>query len=482
MLGLLVAAASLAGCYAMRPSAGGGQTRPATSRAAVPADVAIPDGYRIEAVATGLTFPVGVTFDARGRPHVVESGYAYGEVWLTPRLLRIEETGPPTVIATGGDNGPWNGLAFHDGVFLVAEGGAREGGRILRIEADGRARALVDGLPSLGDHHTNGPAIGPDGWLYFGQGTATNAAVVGTDNATFGWLARHPDFHDIPCRDVTLAGENYESDNPVTREAGDRATTGAYLPFGTPSTAGQVIRGSVPCSGAVLRVPVQGGAPELVAWGFRNPFGLAFAPDGRLLVSDNGYDERGSRPAWGTPDVLWSVTPGSWYGWPDFSAGQPLSEDTFTPPGEPRVRLVLASPPGTPPKPVASFGVHSSSNGLDVSRSPAFGHVGQAFVAQFGDMAPGVGKVLRPVGFRVVRVDLESGTVEEFAANRSRDKGPASKVGGGGLERPVAVRFDPSGASLYVVDFGVMTVGEHGPRPEPGTGVLWRISRQGATP
>jgi hypothetical protein len=46
---------------------------------------------------------------------------------------------------------------------------------------------------------------------------------------------------------------------------------------------------------------------ELVAWGFRNPFGLAFASGGALFVTDNGYDDRGSRAVWGTGDYLWDV-------------------------------------------------------------------------------------------------------------------------------------------------------------------------------
>jgi hypothetical protein len=52
----------------------------------------------------------------------------------------------------------------------------------LRIDLHGSIMPLVEGLPSLGDHHTDGPVIGPDGFLYFGQGTATNS-VVGEDNA-----------------------------------------------------------------------------------------------------------------------------------------------------------------------------------------------------------------------------------------------------------------------------------------------------------
>ncbi|HET8644850.1 MAG TPA: glucose dehydrogenase, partial [Vicinamibacteria bacterium] len=245
-----------------------------------------------------------------------------------------------------------------------------------------------------------------------------------------------------------------------------------------PSQKGQVIAGKVPCNGAVMRVRPQGGAVELVAWGFRNPFGLAFAPGGELFVTDNSYDERGSRPAWGTGDLLWRVTPGAWYGWPDYWADHAVT--VHKAPGKPAPPPLLSPPPGKPPRPAARFGVHSSTNGIDFSRSADFGHAGEAFVAQFGDMAPSAGKLLRPVGFKVLRVDVQRGVTHEFAVNRGKTSGPASRIGGGGLERPVAVRFSPDGRSLYVVDFGVLTVGERGPQPREKTGVLWRVTRQAA--
>jgi hypothetical protein len=71
-----------------------------------------------------------------------------------------------------------------------------------------------------------------DGYIYFGQGTATNSAVVGEDNHQFGWLGRNPDFHDIPCRDITLAGANYTTKNVLKEGSGEDVTTGAFLPFG----------------------------------------------------------------------------------------------------------------------------------------------------------------------------------------------------------------------------------------------------------
>jgi glucose/arabinose dehydrogenase len=473
---LFVLLLGLGGCFALRSSEGGGQTEFEQPRQIDSADVALLEGYSIQAVATGLTFPTGVAFDDQGQVYVTEAGYSYGEAFAVPRLLRVGPDGTLWPVASG-ENPPWNGVDYADGAFYVAEGGVLEGGRILRVGMDGSIKPLIEDLPSQGDHHTNGPVV-KEGWVYFGQGAVTNSSVVGLDSYEFGWLERFPELHDTPCKDINLAGENYRTKNPLTNDPDDTAVTGTFMPFGVAAQSGQVVPGAVPCNGAIMRVPINGGEPELIAWGFRNPFGLAFHPDGRLYVTDNMYDVRGSRPVFGTGDLLWRVKEGRWYGWPDFHGSRPLTDsDQYQAPGEPAPGFVLAEHPGVPPDPAAVLGVHSSSNGLDFSRNPDFGFVGQAFIAQFGDMAPDVGKVLAPVGFKVIRVDVDTGLTNDFAINK-KPGGPASKTGSKGLERPVAVRFDPQGSALYVVDFGVMLINEEGPRPVPGTGVLWRITKE----
>lgn len=472
---LLTGLLLLNSCYNMLSSEGGGQGAVRTdSRPVNPADVALPPGYRIEQVATGLTFPTDVAFDEQGRLYVIEAGYSYGEEFLEPRLLRVETSGSLTPVATGTKNGPWTGIAFQDGNFYVAEGGAMKGGKILRISPEGNITALIENLPSAGDHHTNGPAVGPDGKLYFGIGTATNSGVVGKDNYDFGWLKRNPDFHDIPCQDITLSGQNFESEVPLT-SAPEKQSTGAYSPYGTSTSKGQVIKGSLPCTGSVMRIAPTGGQPELVAWGFRNPFGLAFSPGGQLYVTDNGYDERGSRPVWGVGDYLWQVQEGQWFGWPDHAGGLAFNGDRFKSSKSKAPEPLLASYPSKPPRPAATLGVHSSSNGIDFSTSGTFGYEGQAFIAQFGDMAPGVGKVVDPVGYKVVRVDVNNGVITDFAVNKGKENGPASWLKNGGLERPVAVKFSPDGHTLYIVDFGVMKTTEAGPQPQHKTGMIWKV-------
>lgn len=478
-LWLFFASLILSSCYRLKQTKGGGQIGyDPDIRKIDTTDFALPDGYAVEVVATGLTFPSGITFDGQGRPYVIEAGYSYGEEWTETRLLRIEPGGETTLIASGGKNGPWNGIDYHDGNLYIAEGGQLQGGKILEVTPGGEITTLIDSLPSLGDHHTNGPAV-RNGYIYFGQGTATNSAVVGNDNYQFGWLKRYKDFYDIPCRDVTLAGRNYETDNVLTENPDDKATTGVYSPYNTSTRKGQVIEGRLPCNGAIMRIPLEGGPLELVAWGLRNPFGLAHSPEGQLYVTDNGYDDRGSRPVWGTGDFLWEIEQGTWYGWPDYSGQDSLNKPNkeFKPPNKGVPEPVLAEHPNEPPEPAAIFGVHSSSNGIDFSTNPSFGYEGKAFIAQFGDMAPGVGKVISPVGFKVVSVDVSNGAIEDFAVNKGRRNGPASWLEEGGLERPIDVKFDPSGEVLYIVDFGIMRTTEEGPQPVKETGAVFKITR-----
>jgi hypothetical protein len=57
----------LSGCYSLRASSGDGQVSFQPPRPIQAADIAVPAGYYIEPVATGLTFPAGVAFDDMGQ-------------------------------------------------------------------------------------------------------------------------------------------------------------------------------------------------------------------------------------------------------------------------------------------------------------------------------------------------------------------------------------------------------------------------------
>jgi len=482
---LIAASLSLAGCYTLAPSSGGGENVVFHApRRVNAADVAVADGYEISVVASGLCFPTGICFDDSGGVYVVESGSTEvsegsGNGRLS-RLLKINPDGSTTSIASG-DNSPWNGATFYKGNFYIAAGGDHGPGEILRISPKGEITKIVENLPSQGEFHVTGPVVGPDGFLYFGQGAATNSGVVGADDFVLGWPQRHRRFHDIPGGELALTGLNVQGRDEYAADPASAppAITGAYEAFGEPAAPGEKLAAQVPCTGSIMRVPLAGGPPQLVAWGLRNPFGLAFTASGDLYATEQSYEARGSRPVSGCGDLLWKITEGKWYGWPDFYGDIPLtSSRQFAAVGKVPPQAILSQYPGTPPKPAAVLAMHAGAGGLAIATGNKFGFSGEIFVAESGDLAGWAGRLQAPTGFDVVRVDPVTGVSHVFAVNKGTVAGPASRLGTAGLERPIAVRFDPKGEALYVVDYGVVTVADR-PRAEGDTGVVWRIGRKG---
>src|SRR5699024_10409466 len=109
--------------------------------------------------------------------------------------------------------------------------------------------------------------FGSDGKMDFGQGTATNSGVVGTDNSY--WVKNHPQFHDYPGEDIILKSKNFITEDFLTNSEEDIAITGGYSPYGVPSKPYEKVKGVTKASGSILRANPDGSCLELVAWGLR---------------------------------------------------------------------------------------------------------------------------------------------------------------------------------------------------------------------
>jgi glucose/arabinose dehydrogenase len=186
-------------------------------------------------------------------------------------------------------------------------------------------------------------------------------------------------------------------------------------------------------------------------------------------------DDRGARYIVGDPDDLYEIKAGEWYGWPDFASGIRLDDPHWGKDGQGRAPVLARFPNPQPPKPLVSFEPHAAANGISFSPSADFGFAGDAFVALFGDIAPvTTPRLAEPRGYKVVRVDMRSREIVDFAVNKVA--GPASLLHHGGFERPSHCAFGPDGA-LYVVDYGKIQIAPEvgGVRMVLGTGALWRI-------
>ncbi len=183
-----------------------------------------------------------------------------------------------------------------------------------------------------------------------------------------------------------------------------------YVAVGSTSNLGE--EPETELSGTILRIAPDGSRVEVVARGFRNPFDLAFAPDGELFCTDNAPDVP-VRAADDAPDELNHVIEGRDYGHPAF--WDELPEDSS----------IVG--------PVAALPAHAAATGITFFTGPQAGEFeGDALVATWG---PGLGR--SSYTHNVLRISLEpqgetfSGTVHPFVT---------------GLDRPTDVVIAPDGA------------------------------------
>lgn len=444
----------------------------------------VPSGFKVDIVVKNLTYPTSAAFDDHGNLHVAEAGYSYGDGAAKPRLLRISPNGEVHVSeASEYLVAPVNDLLWHDGLLYVSHRG-----KISVIEG-AKVRDLVTDLPSDGDHQNNQMSVGPDGKVYFGQGTASNSGVIGADNFKMGWLAQHPKFHDVPPKDIQLRDQRFTTRDPLSNKEKDSAVTYAFHPFGKIAHQPLSVPGETKATGTILRMNKDGSDLEVYAWGFRNPFGVLWA-GGKLYASENGFDVRGSRPIANDKEDLYEVRQGAWYGWPDFASGIPVTDPQFKPETGPQPQFLMDQHPPVE-KPLMTFPKHSAATKLAVASNEIFGK-GKLFLAFFGHMAPMTGNVEDHGGHRIVRIDLASKTGETFFSKSHHGGGHGSSESGSGSgghngqdesvtagpRRLVDAVFSPAGDALYIVDFGSMIVKQE-PQPIRNTGVIWRVTAEG---
>ncbi|HWG83854.1 MAG TPA: PQQ-dependent sugar dehydrogenase [Deinococcales bacterium] len=503
---LLALASALSGCTFVAPTMPQAvyprdfpQVPPPSAAAAL-----VPAGYRVEVVVKDLEYPTSVETDEAGNLYIAEAGYAYGDPVAPARILRVAPDGKINIVAEQ-LRGPINDIMWHGGRLYISHFG-----RISALEANGTVRDLVTGLPATAGHQNNQMSVGPDGKIYFGMGTATNSGVVGLDEAyPFMGLLLWPDVRDIPARDIRLRGVTYTTPHPNNVLARQGALTslwsnltyavtsvfnhdvnnsmlvdtGAFQPFG--HAGATTVKGETKSNGTILRMNADGSGLEVYAWGFRNPYGVRWSPDGRLFASENAYDERGSRPIANAEDNMWVVRQNAWYGWPDYSSGIPVTDPRFRSTRGPAPEFLMAEHPPVE-KPLFTRPKHAALTKFDFSRSAAFGFQGEMFLGEFGAGVPITGADGTMSGQQVVRVNPATGQSEPFFRARPEALGPRGQeyVQTAAPKHPVDVRFSRDGNALYIADIGALKIYLAGagpfPRPWPTTGVIWRVTRDNA--
>ncbi len=534
-------------------------------------DIVIPSGYQISVFSSGLNFPTGIAFrgdSSHFEIYVLESGHGLPSVCneqgsfgsgefdaanpFTPDVLVFDESGKklrgplakPT--ASGGlqSAGPAVDIGFENGLKggrlfatdsnqATHAAGQNNSSRIVVIDPDtGDVTPFISNLPT-GDHPSEQLAF-KGGWIYWSQGTTTNSGVVGGDNGG------GKNQQDIPCRDITLSDNVFDSGNGIM--------TSGYSPYGTqrPGAVVQAFESASHhgvCDGAILRARLNSPQPDTTiepySWGYRNGYAIRFSPvnhalAGELLVGEDGADERGARPSNNAPDniqVARKADDGGpdYHGWPDQYGFLPSSQAVYNPVGGPGddlcvsdptnlpstcsaaslakifsedvpLRDVLAAPPQDITSPIATEAADSSFTGIEFVpdsfvRGPVkSGAVLYSLEGDFGFSASNATDPAHEVGHEVKLINFSnpgkplSLEISEFAHNNTFDQAFVSGIHG--WNRPTNVRMGPDGCA-WVVDYGAVRdfgqggadskyVGAaNGPLVQiPGTGVIYRICPQ----
>src|SRR5438445_5278000 len=535
-------------------------------------DIVVPQGFEVSVFAKGLNFPTAVAFRGDGRRFevfVLESGHGLpsrcndetssvvGRQFsatnpVTPAILVFNESGRlirgplAKQTASGGGlqaHGPAIDIAFEKGfeggrlfatdsnqaIRAPATNAQNNSSRIVTVNPEtGQVTPFIAGLPT-GDHPAEQITF-KDGWIYWSQGSTTNSGVVGRDN---GGGANQ---HDIPCQDITLSGHLFDS--------GGGVTTSGYSDFGTHRTKVKAFDGATGkgiCDGSILRAKVNATTPkytiEPFSWGYRNPYGIRFAPDdhalkGGLFVTENGEDERGARPTNNSPDRLQLAQQNrdgspDYHGWPDRFGFLDSTQAVFNPvggPGDDNAAAVVGKPVqhviAFLPQAVTATLTHEPADvaivGLDfVPDSFVGGPVkrGAALAGREGDFGfskangtPEEGHDVQLINFSRPGEPLQL-QLQRFAFNTTFEQ--AFIDGIRGINRPVDLKFGPD-ACAYLVDYGaVRDFGQSDPAARfcpakllngannpafpacltdgsgplvqlPGTGVIWKICRTAA--
>jgi len=188
-------------------------------------------------------------------------------------------------------------------------------------------KSILENIPFEGKYLDRNLLI-KDSKLLLSIGAATNSGVASYDNN----YSSDKIPHDKSSIDITLNGFNY----------GEKKT-GAFMPYGNSCEEGQQVRAETLANACIVEINLDNNKTSLYASGIRNIKGWDLDSEDKLIGIVGGMENTGERPINRDFDYLYKIDKGKWYGWPDFSGGDPISSPRFK--GEKVVTSVIKNPP-----------------------------------------------------------------------------------------------------------------------------------------
>lgn len=215
-----------------------------------------------------------------------------------------------------------NILVYKNNLFLISKA------NLYKYDLENKnLKSILENIPCEGRYLDRNIII-KDSKLLLSIGTATNSGIA---NYNSNCSANKIPYDKSPI-DLTLKGFNY----------GEKKT-GAFMPYGNSSEEGQKIKAQYLANASVVEVNLVNNKASLYSSGIRNITGWDFDAEGNLIGIVGGMENVGERPINRDFDYLYKIDKGKWYGWPDFSGGDPISSPRFK--GEKLVTNLIENPP-----------------------------------------------------------------------------------------------------------------------------------------
>ena len=497
-------------------------TFPKSERNLSNSNIVVPTGYKIEAVQSGLSYPVDVTFDEQGNTYLAEAGgHTYGTMPPSAPKARIIKISPDSIVSVIYDKvvpmeiikqndssndmpegliPPLTGITYYKDKLYISH---RSRYSVYDLSSN-EFKTIINGLPSWGEF-LNAKPIFKDDKMYWFLSTQGNSGVQEKHWVKVIDQFNKPRAKEIPGEDIELTGENYWV---PTKDIGivdaDSVLTGVYSELGKKTEKGQIIKGQNISNGAFYESNLDGSNIRRLAWGLRSSFGYRFSPSGELVATMNSANPMPPRGLFFDYEPIYKIKEGIWYGWPDFYSGIPITDKRFEIKKDARKFVLtdethrkLLKGKDRPEQPLAKLAVHTAAEGMVFGNGNMNLPENDILVAEFGAIVPVFkGPKMHPKrppgvpteedapegvkynwpGFKVQQVNLSSGEATDFIYNKSQLPSSASS-NKGGLERPLQLEWDSEG-NLYIVDFGIVEFNDQGMNAHPFSGVLWKVSKE----
>lgn len=212
-----------------------------------------------------------------------------------------------------------------------------------------RSEVLLDGIPYKGKNIDRKLTI-KDSKLLLAIGSATNSGIADNDGTC--------NINEIPYDsspiNITLTGNNY----------GEKKT-GPFMAYGNSSLKGQKIECREIANSSIIEIDLETSKVSLYACGIRNVAGWDLDSDNNLICIVGGMEDTGDRPVKRDFDYLYKIEKNNWYGWPDYSGGDPIDSPRFKG-DKPITKIIENQPNKTVAGPLFQFDEVSSMKYLAI--------------------------------------------------------------------------------------------------------------------